>query len=133
MTREDLKDYKYNQEWIKGRLEYIEEYRSTLDKITTTLSDMPKGSRAIEDSMAEKLAILLDNIDEIMRVVLKASEKQKRILEQLDKVEQPYKLVLEKVYIQGKSLVTVASELGYSYVHICREHGTALNKFDNVI
>lgn len=133
MTREDLKDYKYNQEWIKGRLEYIEEYRSTLDKITTTLSDMPKGSRAIEDSMAEKLAILLDNIDEIMKVVLKESEKQKRILEQLDKVEQPYKLVLEKVYIQGKSLVTVASELGYSYVHICREHGTALNKFDNVI
>ncbi|WP_405317582.1 hypothetical protein [Faecalibacillus faecis] len=133
MTREDLKDYKYNQEWIKGRLEYIEEYRSTLNKITTTLSDMPKGSRAIEDSMAEKLAILLDNIDEIMKVVLKESEKQKRILEQLDKVEQPYKLVLEKVYIQGKSLVTVASELGYSYVHICREHGTALNKFDNVI
>lgn len=133
MTREDLKDYKYNQEWIKGRLEYIEENRSTLDKITTTLSDMPKGSRAIEDSMAEKLAILLDNIDEIMKVVLKESEKQKRILEQLDKVEQPYKLVLEKVYIQGKSLVTVASELGYSYVHICREHGTALNKFDNVI
>lgn len=133
MTREDLKDYKYNQEWIKGRLEYIEEYRSTLNKITTTLSDMPKGSRAIEDSMAEKLAILLDNIDEIMKVVLKENEKQKRILEQLDKVEQPYKLVLEKVYIQGKSLVTVASELGYSYVHICREHGTALNKFDNVI
>lgn len=133
MTREDLKDYKYNQEWIKGRLEYIEEYRSTLDKITTTLSDMPKGSRAIEDSMAEKLAILLDNIDEIMKVVLKESEKQKRILEQLDKVEQPYKLILEKVYIQGKSLVTVASELGYSYVHICREHGIALNKFDNMI
>ena len=94
---------------------------------------MPKGSRAIEDSMAEKLAILLDNIDEIMKVVLKESEKQKRILEQLDKVEQPYKLILEKVYIQGKSLVTVASELGYSYVHICREHGIALNKFDNMI
>lgn len=133
MTREDLKDYKYNQEWIKGRLEYIEEYRSTLEKITTTLSDMPKGNREVEDSMAEKIATLLDNIDEIMKVVLKESEKQKRILEQLDKVEQPYKLILEKVYIQGKSLVTVASELNYSYVHICREHGTALNKFDNMI
>ena len=133
MTREDLKDYKYNQEWIKGRLEYIEEYRSTIEKITTTLSDMPVGSKEVEDSMAEKIAIFLDNIDDIMTVVLKESEKQKRILEQLNKVEQPYKLILEKVYIQGKSLVTVASELNYSYVHICREHGTALNKFDNVI
>ena len=59
-------------------------------------------------------------------------KKQKAILEQLDKVEQPYKLILEKVYIKGKSLVTVASELGYSYVHICREHGIALNKFDRI-
>lgn len=41
MTREDLKDYKYNQQWIRGRLEYIEEYRANLTKITTVLSDMP--------------------------------------------------------------------------------------------
>jgi DNA-directed RNA polymerase specialized sigma subunit len=133
MTREDLKNYKYNQEWIKGRLDYIEEYKSNITKITTTLSDMPKGSRKAEDSIAEKLAILLDNINEIMQKIIIESEKQKLILEQLDKVEQPYKLILEKVYIQGKNLVTTASELKYSYVHICREHGVALNKFDNVI
>lgn len=41
MTKEDLKDYKYNQQWIRGRLEYIEEYRTSLTKITTVLSDMP--------------------------------------------------------------------------------------------
>ncbi len=133
MTREDLKNYKYNQEWIKGRLEYIEEYKASITKITATLSDMPQGSRKVEDSIAEKIAVLLDNIDEVMQKVIAESEKQKLILEQLDKVEQPYKLILEKVYIQGKSLVTVASEMGYSYVHICREHGTALNKFDNMI
>ena len=33
MTREDLKDYKYNQEWIKGRLEYIEELKSMVTNI----------------------------------------------------------------------------------------------------
>lgn len=42
MTREDLKEYKYNQKWIKGRLEYIEEYRTSLTKITSVISDMPK-------------------------------------------------------------------------------------------
>lgn len=42
MNREDLKDYKYNQEWIKGRLEYIEEYRTSLTNITSVISDMPK-------------------------------------------------------------------------------------------
>lgn len=42
MTREDLKDYRYNQEWIKGRLEYIEGYRTSINNITTVISDMPK-------------------------------------------------------------------------------------------
>lgn len=42
MTREDLKDYRYNQNWIKGRLEYIEEYKTNITKITSVLSDMPK-------------------------------------------------------------------------------------------
>lgn len=42
MTREDLKDYKNNQEWIKGRIEYIEEYKTTINRLITTVSDMPK-------------------------------------------------------------------------------------------
>lgn len=49
---------------------------------------------------------------------------------QLEKVEQPYRLILDKTYIQGKSLVTVASEMHYRYEHICRKHGIALKKFE---
>ena len=130
MTREELKDYKHNQEWIKGRLEYIEEYKTNITNITAVLSDMPKGSRQVEDNMAEKIAILLDNINEIMQKIVKESRKQKQILEQLDKVEQPYRLILEKTYIQGKSLVTTASEMGYDYKYMCKMNGIALKKFD---
>ena len=132
MTRDDLKDYKNNQEWIKGRLEYIEEYKTTITNITAVLSDMPKGSRKVEDSMAEKLAELLDNVDELLKVILEESKKQRQILEQLDKVEQPYRLILEKAYIQGKTLVTVASEMNYSYEHMKHMNGIALLKFDEV-
>lgn len=132
MTREDLKEYKYNQEWIKGRLEYIEEYRTSITNITSILSDMPKGSREVQDSMAEKVAILLDNVNELMAKIVKEQEKQRKILEQLDKVPQPYKLILEKMYIQGKSLVVVASEMNYTYKYVINMHGTALNKFDEI-
>ena len=34
------------------------------------------------------------------------------------------------MYIQGKTLVTVASEMDYDYKHICKMNGIALNKFD---
>ncbi len=132
MTREDLKDYKHNQEWIKGRLEYIEEYKTTITNITAVLSDMPSGSRKVEDSIAEKLVNLLDSVDELLSLIIEEDKKQKEILKQLDKVGQPYKLILEKAYIQGKTLVTVASEMNYSYRDLCRKHGIALNKFEKI-
>lgn len=132
MTREDLKDYKYNQEWIKGRLEYLEEYRTTIMHITSTLSDMPKGTPIAQDKIGEMVATLLDNINDMIKKIQEYSEIQNRILEQIQKVEQPYKLILEKVYIQGKSLVTVASEMNYNYKYMIKINGIALNKFDEV-
>lgn len=67
-----------------------------------------------------------------MKTIVKEEKKQKHIIEQLEKMEQPYKLILEKVYIQGKTLVTVASEMEYSYRDMCRKNGIALNKFEKV-
>ncbi len=130
MTREDLKNYKYNQKWIKERLEYIEELKENVTRVTSTLSGMPKSNRKVEDSMAEKIAILIDSLNEMLEKIVEADKKQKMIIEELDKVEQPYKLILEKVYIQGKSLVTVASEMNFGYENICRKHGIALKKFE---
>lgn len=128
--REDLKNYKYNQKWIKGRLEYIQEYKATIDNISATLSDMPNGSRKVQDSIAEKIANLYESIESLLEDINKQQEKQEDILKRLKKVEQPYRLILEKHYIQGKSLVTVASEMDYNYEHMKRMNGIALKKFD---
>lgn len=46
MTREDLKNYRYNQQWIKGRLEYIEGYKTSITDISAVISDMPKRKQA---------------------------------------------------------------------------------------
>lgn len=132
MTREDLKNYKYTQEWIKDGTEHIEEYKTSITNITSVLSDMPKGSRQVEDSIAEKIAILLDDVNDLLRVIVQEENKQKQIIEQLNKVEQPYRLILEKVYIQGKSLVTTASEMNYNYEYMRKMNGIALNKFDKI-
>ena len=132
MNRQDLKDYKYNQIWIEGRIEYLESYKANIEKITTTISDMPKGSREVQDEMAEKLVKLMDNVSELLSKIQKENEKQKEILKQLEKVEQPYRLILEEVYINGKTLVTVASKLNYDYKHMCYKNGIALKKFDEL-
>lgn len=42
MNREELKNYKHNQIWIKDQIEYIETQKETINKLSSILSDMPK-------------------------------------------------------------------------------------------
>lgn len=74
----------------------------------------------------------MDSIDELLKKIQEQNNKQKQILDQLDKVEQPYRLILDKVYIQGKTLVKVASEMEYDYKYMCYIHGIALRKFEEL-
>lgn len=130
MNREDLKNYKYNQIWIKDQTEYIETQKETINRLNSVLSDMPKGSRQVYDSEAENLTKLMDMFNELMQKIIKQKELQNKIVEQVNKIEFPYRNILYKVYIQGKSLVTVASEMNYSYERMKHMNGIALLKFD---
>lgn len=130
MDRKDLKNYRSNQEWIQSQMEYIEEQKERVNKLTATLSDMPTGSREVQDGMAEKLARLMDCFNNLLENIVKEQQEQKRILEKLNEVEQPYRLLLYKMYVEGKSLVKVADEMNYSYEWTRHIHGIALNKFD---
>lgn len=130
MNREDLKNYKYNQIWIKDQTEYIEAQKETINRLNSVLSDMPKGSRQVYDNEAENLTKLMDMFNELMQKIIKQKELQNKIVEQVNKIEFPYRNILYKVYIQGKSLVTVASEMNYSYERMKHMNGIALLKFD---
>jgi hypothetical protein len=111
MNREDLKNYKYNQIWIKDQTEYIEAQKETINRLTAILSDMPKGSKYIYDTEAEKITKLQDCFSELMNMVLQEEEKQKEIVKEVNKMEYPFKNILFKVYIQSKTLVKTASEM----------------------
>lgn len=132
MNREDLKRYKNKQQWIKDQINYIETQKETVNRLNSILSDMPRTSRNVNDKEAENISKLIDSFDEMMQIIIQEEEKQKKIVEQINKVEFPYRNILFKVYIQGKSLVTVACEMNYDYKHMCYKHGIALNKFEEL-
>lgn len=132
MNREDLKDYRYNQIWIKDQTEYIETQKETINRLSSILSDMPKGSRQVYDNEADKLAKLIDKFDELMQVIIEEKEQQEKIVERVNRIEFPYRNILFKVYIQGKSLVKTADEMNYSYERMKHMNGIALLKFDEV-
>lgn len=128
MNRDDLKQYRYSQKWIKGQIELYQEQKSLAMNITQNLDGMPKA----QNKPNYKLEELMDKYNEIIDLLIKDQEKQNQIVLQLRDMEQPYRNILYDKYILGKSLETIASEMPRAYENVCRMHGTALNMFDNL-
>lgn len=128
MNREDLKNYKYNQKWIKRQLEKYEEQKAIVYGITQNLDGMPKA----KNKPNYNLENLMDQYDKILEILEDDQKKQNEIILQIRKLEEPYKTILTDKYILGMSLEEISVEIGYAYENVCRMHGTALNKFDDL-
>ncbi len=139
MTREDLnknkqelKDYIYNKKWIEEKLLDIRERRSLLDNISSTISDMPKGSKKVLDKHAEELTKIIDDTNEIEQYIKELQKKQIKIEDKIDKLEQPYKNILYFRYIRGYNLTEVSNEIEEEYDYTRKLHGIALIKYSKV-
>ena len=129
MTREDLKNYKENKLWIDEQIELYTEMKQRAEGLKAVVLDgMPKAQNkpnyAIEN--------LIDKYDFILEILEKKKKKLNNIILQLKEVEEPYRTILTKYYIQGKTLVKVADEMNYNYEYVKRMNGIALNKFDEL-
>ena len=127
MTREDLKKYRGNKLWIEDQIELYTEMKQREEGLKAVVLDgMPKAKNkpnyAIEN--------LIDKYDFILNELAKEQEKQIEILMQLRKVDNPFRRLLFKYYIQGKTFVKVADEMNYSYERMKHMNGIALLKFD---
>lgn len=131
-NKQELKDYIYNKKWIEERLEDIIERRSLLDKITTTLSDMPKGTPKVTDIKIETLAGIMDDTNEIEKYVKDLKQKQIKIETKIDKLEQPFKNILYFRYIRGYNLTEVSGEINAEYDYTRKLHGIALIKYSEI-
>ena len=128
MTREDLKNYKYSQKWIKRQLEKYEEQKTIVYNITQNLDGMPKAKNKPNYSLEN----LMDQYDEIIEILQEDQKKQNKILLQIRKIDEPYRTILTDKYILDMSLEEISVDIGYAYENVCRMHGTALNEFDKL-
>ena len=128
MNREHLKNYRYNQNWIKKQLEKYEEQKTMIYNITQNLDGMPKAKNKTNYGLEE----LMDQYDVILKILEEDQKKQNEIILQIRKLEEPYRTILTDKYILGMSLEEISVEIGCAYENVCRMHGTALNKFDDL-
>lgn len=131
-SKQELKDYIYNKKWIEERIEDIKERRTLLDKITSTLSDMPKGTPKVQDTNIESLVGIMDDTAEIEKYIKDLKERQIKIENKIDKIEQPYRNILYFRYIKGYNLTEVSGEIEEEYDYTRKLHGIALIKYSKV-
>ena len=133
MNSKDLKNYRYTEKWVKDRIEYIEQQKLTINRMTAILDEMPKGTRQVQDREAEKLAELLDSFEEYMNEVLKIQKRQKQIIKILDKIRQPNENILYQVNVKGVKMNDIAEQENYSYTYIRELHAIGIKKFDEIV
>lgn len=130
MTREDLKNFRYNKLWIEEQMELYKEMKQRAEGLKAVVIDgMPKAQNKSNYAIEN----LIDKYNFILETLVKEQEKLNSIILQLKRVEEPYRTILTKYYVQGKTLVKVADEMGYNYEYVKRMNGIALNKFDETI
>lgn len=127
--KKELKSYIYDKMWVEKKLEDIKERRSLLDKITTTLSNMPKGSKKIYDNQVESLSKIMDLTSDLEAFLKELNRTQIELESRIDKMEQPYKNILYFRYIKGYNLTEVAGEIDEEYDYTRKLHGIALVKY----
>lgn len=134
MSKEDLINFNISQRWTRARIKFLEEQIKTINKLNSVLSDMPKGSRKVEDNEAESLIMLLDQIEELKADINnKAIEMENKLKEELNQLEPKYGLLLYHHYILGDSIKYIAKEiLHYREKYVYDLKKEALEKFERI-
>lgn len=113
-AKKELYSYLHNKKLEERKLEQIEEQKAKLTKITSILSDMPKGTTD-HDKMSKNIAILLDLISEHIKIMTEEEENLIRITKKINQVEQPYRNILELRFVKGMKVEEISVELDRDY------------------
>lgn len=113
-AKKELYSYLHSKKLEERKLEQIEEQKTKLTKITSILSDMPKGTPD-NDKMSKNIAILLDLIREHIKIMEDEEENLIRITKKINKVEQPYRNILELRFVKGMKVEEISVELDRDY------------------
>lgn len=129
ITKNDLENFKKNEDYIKKRKIRIQDLLEQTQKITASYKENYGHSiGGLQDKMAENLSTMLDMQREVLEDILKQEKKLIYIEQEINKLEPKYRNILYSYYIEGKDLVKVAVEEGYDYAYTCKLNRTSISE-----
>lgn len=118
---------------IQNKLYEINKLKNIATSITIAPKEVNVQVSSDKDRMGNAVAKLLDLEKETENLVNDYINKRKRIIEQIDNIENTNMYhVLSERYIMRKDLSVIAVEMGYSFKQVCRIHGNSLVEFERL-
>lgn len=118
---------------IQNKLYEINKLKNIATSITIAPKEVNVQVSSDKDRMGSAVAKLLDLEKETENLVNDYINKRKRIIEQIDNIENTNMYhVLSERYIMRKDLSVIAVEMGYSFKQVCRIHGNSLVEFERL-
>lgn len=133
-AKEYLKQYLDIEKSIRQKQAEIRHYESVAVSVAQTCSGVGGNPNGASDKVGQTVAIVLDLKNDIVAEVKRLADKQREIESNIEKInDSRLEIVLKYKYINGATFEQIADQMGYSRMHICRLHGKALKKLQNVI
>lgn len=117
---------------LNCRIENKKSERDQLRELSTSVSSFANTERvqtsSNQDKMGDTAAKIVDLETEITATIVEYLSKKEEVIKTIESVENinMYNL-LYKRYVEGKSLTSIAEEMGFSEDYVKHLHGDALN------
>jgi DNA-directed RNA polymerase specialized sigma subunit len=131
-AKEELLKYRFKMKRVEQTLEDYENFKTRAEKMTAIISETSAHTNKISDKVGDN-AIMMAELSKKYETRWKEAEKElNRILELIEKLDDPYRDILYYRYIKFYDLKSVGDKVGYSYDRIKHLHGIALLKYKEV-
>ena len=126
-AKQELKEYRDDLAYIRGKQEDLEEIRTDIEKTTTRLSRTKTSNNSMSSDKMANGIIRMQAVEKEYEKKLNEMILKKLIVdEKIDKLEEPYRSLLFYRYSRRMSWVEVARKIDYSLRDTYRKHGKAL-------
>ena len=127
------KEYLSRYAAAERRIHYLEEQKERwhrrATRVTPQYGPAPGGGSGISKPVEDALVQAMDTEEEIAAEISKAAGLLREIRSAIDAVPDAIQReVLKRRYIGMQSLEKIAVEMNYSYAHVLRLHGWALQQ-----
>lgn len=129
MPKEYLRQLRVFSIKIQQKKDELEGLKAAAENVSAGI-DSERVQTSPKDRMPDDVSRIVDLESEIHKDIQKLLILKNKIINEIQGLSNPvYIEILYKRYVEYKSLEEIAGEMRYSYIHVRRMHGYALQSF----